>query len=114
MPLFIGKYVITLIFLKGRVCPGLSERVLILDDLLSRSRGSFEMNRERKGRGQKLSSAAPATRRRRQETIFPVQSAQALGPVETLILDFLGRRAMKSLFLLLKDTEPMQIYGGCS
>lgn len=75
----------------------------MLDDFLSRSRGSFEMSTERKGRGLTLSRAAPASRRR-QETIFPLESAEALGPVETLILDFLGPRAMKSLFLLLKDT----------
>lgn len=85
MPLFMGKYVIKLHFLKGRVCPGLSEQVLILDDLLSRSRGSFEMNTERKGRGQTLRSLAPATSRRRQETIFPLEFAQALGPVGILI-----------------------------
>lgn len=62
------------------------------------------MSTERKGREQTLSSAVPATRRRRQETIFPLESAEALGPVETLIFDFLGPRATKSLFLLLKDT----------
>ena len=76
----------------------------MLDDFISRSRGSFEMSTERKGRGLTLSRAAPASRRRRQETIFPLESAEALGPVETSILEFLGPRAMKSLFLLLKDT----------